>query len=202
MKTSNEWRIEYERVLAKGVRNETYEYEAGILNEISQGNTDAFDAVVAVHSGRVFRLARRIVKNEDDAFDVAQDVYLTMHRKLPEFRGESEIGSWLHRVTCNAALMYLRKNARHTGHLNDEVLEQVGSPERIEDGVHNRQVIKHLKAAFGRLSKKHQLVLQMRVGEDLSINEMADSLGLSVPATKSRIHRARLALLASTDVPI
>jgi len=195
MNVSRNWKNEYELVLAAGIRQDTYTFESVLLEEIANGNDDAFHAVVSVHAGRVFRLARRIVKNDEDASDVAQDVYLTMHRKLPEFRGESEIGSWVHRVTCNAALMHLRKNARHTGHLNDEILENVGCPDYVETSVANRQLLTQLKAAFRRLSRKHQEVLEMRVGEDLSIGEMAQTLGLSVPATKSRIHRARLALL-------
>lgn len=200
MKAIRNWKSEYELILAAGVREDTYAFEAILLDGIGNGDKAAFDAVVSAHAGRVFRLARRIVKNDEDASDVAQDVYLTMHRKLPEFRGESEIGSWVHRVTCNAALMHLRKNARHSGHLNDEILENVGTPDHIESSVANRQLLSQLKAAFRRLSKKHQQVLEMRVGEDLSIGEMAQTLGLSVPATKSRIHRARLALLDTAGV--
>jgi RNA polymerase sigma-70 factor (ECF subfamily) len=194
------WKHDYEQVLARGVREDTYAFEAILLSEISRGNTAAFDAVVAVHSGRIFRLAKRVVKNDDDAFDVAQDVYLTMHRKLPEFRGDSEIGSWLHRVTCNAALMHVRKNSRHTGHLTDDALETISNLEKTEESVSNRQILQQLGKAFRRLSKKHQVVLEMRVAQDLSVGEMAQTLGLSVPATKSRIHRARLALLSTAGL--
>ena len=185
----------YQAVLANGSRPERYAYEADLIADAASGNAQAFRVISEVHYGRIYRVARRIVRSDEDAADVAQDVLLTLHRKLDSFRGDSELGSWLHRVSANAALMFLRRNLRHRNHLNDDALTQVSSDVSVHRDAEDRETLRALQNAWESLSDKHREVLDLRVGRDESVGEIAQKLDLSVPAAKSRIHRARLELI-------
>lgn len=185
----------YQQVLQAGSRAERYAFEATLIADAAAGDAHAFRVISEAHYGRIFRVARRIVRTEDDACDVAQDVLVTLHRKLGSFRGDSELGSWLHRVTANAALMFLRRNGRHRGHLSDDALEQVASDASLYRDAEDRETLRALQAAWEGLSDKHREVLDLRVGEEESVGAIAEKLEISIPATKSRIHRARIELL-------
>lgn len=185
----------YQAVLAGTSRTERYAFEAALIERAASGDSTAFRVISEAHYQRIFRVARRIVRTDDDASDVAQEVLLTLHRKLDSFRGESELGSWLHRVTANAALMFLRKNSRHANHLNDDALVFVPSDASTHQHVEDRETLRSLQAAWDRLSDKHREVLDLRVVNEESVGEIAQRLELSIPATKSRIHRARIELL-------
>lgn len=185
----------YQAVLASAPRAERYAYEAELIADAAAGDAQAFRVLSETHYGRIFRVARRIVRSDEDAADVAQDVLLTLHRKLDSFRGDSELGSWLHRVSANAALMFLRRNSRHRHHLTEEALEQVSSDFSVHRDAEDRETLRALQDAWQSLSDKHREVLDLRVGSDESVSDIAEKLDLSVPAAKSRIHRARLELL-------
>lgn len=185
----------YQDVLTTGARAERYAFEALLIADAASGDSAAFRVISEAHYGRIFRVARRIVKTDDDACDVAQDVLVTLHRKLGSFRGDSELGSWLHRVTANAALMFLRRNGRHRGHMSDEVLAQVASDASLSREAEDRETLRALQLAWGGLSEKHREVLNLRVADEESVEVIAEKLEISIPAAKSRIHRARLELL-------
>ena len=185
----------YQSVLATAAREDRYAYEAVLISAAQTGDAEAFRVISEMHYGRIFRVARRIVRTDDDAMDVAQDVLLTLHRKLDSFRGDSELGSWLHRVTANASLMFIRKNRRHRGHLSEDALSVVSSDMSVHRDAEDRETLRALQDAWGALSAKHREVLDLRVGQDASVGVIAEKLDLSTPAAKSRIHRARLELL-------
>jgi RNA polymerase sigma-70 factor (ECF subfamily) len=185
----------YQSVLATASREKRYAYEAVLFAEAQAGDAQAFRVISEMHYGHIFRVARRIVKTDDNAMDVAQDVLLTLHRKLDSFRGDSELGSWLHRVTANASLMFLRKNRRHRGHFSDDALSYVSSDASVHRDAENRETLRALQDVWGSLSAKHREVLDLLIGQDESVGFIAQQLDLSIPATKSRIHRARLELL-------
>jgi RNA polymerase sigma-70 factor (ECF subfamily) len=152
---------------------------------------------------RVYHLARRILGNETDAQDVTQDVMVQVIRKLDTFRGESAFPTWLHRVTVNAALAHRRRKAsRHEQSAGDGV-EQFsedghahGSPrpwnlepdQAVLDGEQQAQV----ESAIAELPDMYREVFVLSDVEQMSNAEIADVLSLSVPAVKSRLHRARL----------
>lgn len=185
----------YQAVLASTARTERYAFEAALIARAASGDVVAFRVISEAHYQRIFRVARRIVRTDDDASDVAQDVLLTLHRKLDSFRGDSELGSWLHRVTANAALMFIRKNSRHANHLNDDALMFVPSDASTHQHIEDRETLRSLQVAWDQLSDKHREVLDLRVVDEESVGAIAQRLDLSIPATKSRIHRARIELL-------
>lgn len=185
----------YQDVLSQGSREQLNLHERLLVQRVSDGDEEAFRVIAEVQLERIFRVALRIVRNEEDASDVAQEVLLTTYLHLQDFRAESQLSTWLHRVTCNSALMFLRRRRRH------EVIElenqvEVFKPEHVYE---QRETLGRVRAAWMELAPHHREILDLRVREDLSLKEIAESLKLSVAAAKSRIHRARLELVECTS---
>ncbi len=178
--------------------------DAELVERIKRGDEVAFGALLERYQGKVYRLALSLTKRPEDAEEVLQDVFLTVHRKLPSFEGRSAFSTWLYRITVNAALMKLRGKGR-----DDESLEAY-LPQFTEDGRHARMVLDFtqgpeeallrkereqiIRAAIDALPPDYKVVLVLRDIEGLSNQEVTEILGAAVPAVKSRLHRARLAL--------
>ncbi len=155
------------------------------------------------YAPRVYNLARRMLGNDADAEDVTQDVLLQVVRKLDTFRGEADIATWLHRVTVNAALSHRSKRARRQEHEVHDPLDHF-----LDDGHHRAPVRpwavgpeqqaldqerqRLIEEAIAGLPEIYRDVYVLADVEGLSNPDIADLLGLSVSAVKSRLHRARL----------
>jgi RNA polymerase sigma-70 factor, ECF subfamily len=154
------------------------------------------------YAPRVYNLARRMLSSDADAEDVTQDVLLQVVRKLPSFRGESAFPTWLHRVTVNAALAHRRQRAVRDEHQTrgplDLVLEEhpPSGPVRRwsvgpEEAALDRETHQLIEQAIGELPEDYRDVFVLSDVEGLSNAEIGEMLGLSLPAVKSRLHRAR-----------
>ncbi len=155
------------------------------------------------YAPRVYNLARRMLSSDADAEDVTQDVLLQVVRKLPTFRGESAFPTWLHRVTVNAALAHRRKRAVRAEHQDksktlDMVLEEQppGGPVRRwsvgpEEAALDRETQQLIEGAIADLPDEYRDVFVLSDVEGLPNAVIGDMLGLSLPAVKSRLHRAR-----------
>jgi len=161
------------------------------------------ELVFREHTPRIYNLARRILGSDADAEDVTQDVLLQVVGKLSTFRGEASLPTWLHRVTVNAALAYRRKQAVREEHQMPDPLENF-----LHDGHHhgpvhrwnvgpeqaalNHETHELIERAIARLPELYRDVFVLADVEELPNPEIADMLGLTVMAVKSRLHRARL----------
>lgn len=161
------------------------------------------ELVFREYAPRIYHLARRLLGNDADAEDVTQDVLLQVVRKLHTFRGESALPTWLHRVTVNAALAHREKRANRQKHENatgdDATLEgnseppggvklPRSSPAAIALQGEQRELIDR---AIKRLPEPFRDIYVLADVEGLPNPDIADMLGMSVPAVKSRLHRAR-----------
>jgi RNA polymerase sigma-70 factor (ECF subfamily) len=161
------------------------------------------EQVFLEHAPRVYNLARRMLGNDADAEDVTQDVLLQVVRKLNTFRGESDLATWLHRVTVNAALAHRRKRVsreqREVHDPLDHFLETGthAAPVRPWSVAPEQQALDHethqlIEKAIVELPELYRDVYVLADVEGLPNPEIGDILGLSVPAVKSRLHRGRL----------
>ena len=161
------------------------------------------------YAPRIYHIARRLLNNEADAEDVTQDVLLQVVRKLHTYRGESALPTWLHRITVNAALAHREKRANRAKHEtatgDEEMLEAVAAepshgvklprpnvhagPDELALATEQRALIDR---AIARLPQLFRDVFVLADVEGIPSDEIATLLGLSVPAVKSRLHRARL----------
>jgi RNA polymerase sigma-70 factor, ECF subfamily len=162
------------------------------------------ESVFREYSPRIYRLALRLVGNETDAEDVASEVLLQVVRKLDTFRGESSLATWLHRVTVNAALAVLRKRAtlreRHLGEAGESVIDAGGvnlsrrSGTSPEEQVQRRELSWLIEQAIEALPPMYREVFVLADIDNLTNADIGQRLDLSLPAVKSRLHRARLFL--------
>jgi RNA polymerase sigma-70 factor, ECF subfamily len=161
------------------------------------------EMVFREYAPRIFHIARRMLGNDADAEDVTQDVLVQVIRKLDTFRGDSQLTTWLHRVTVNAALAYRQKRATRLKHEVHEPAEDfleiapAGSPVKRwniepDEPVLAAEQTRVIEKAIGDLPGPFRDVYVLADVEGLPNSEIADMLGLSVPAVKSRLHRARL----------
>jgi RNA polymerase sigma-70 factor (ECF subfamily) len=154
------------------------------------------------YAPRVYHMARRMVSNAVDAEDVTQDVLLQVVRKLPTFRRESAFPTWLHRVTVNTALSHRRKQAVREerrvrdpfeGVLEDAEARGLGRPSHGPDALLlQRERRRQIDRAVAALPDIYRRVFVLAEVEGWANQAVADELGLSLPAVKSRLHRARL----------
>lgn len=171
--------------------------DAELLARAAAGDRDAFGWLVERHQASVYRFARTVVTRPADAEDVLQQTFLSAWRAASGFRGEASIRTWLFTIARNTALGLRAREARQP--LAELPLEDLGiaagwgstDPESAAVAAERRAA---LSAAFHALDPAEREVLALRDLEGVSGDETATLLGLSVPAMKSRLHRARLAL--------
>ena len=153
------------------------------------------------YAPRVYHMARRMVSSDSDAEDVTQEVLLQVVRKLPSFRGESAFPTWLHRVTVNTALSHRRRQAVRQGHRLGSSLDARGEDESSagrtpapEDQVAGHELKQLIDRAIESLPAAYREVFVLADVEGLANADIAGRLGMSLPAVKSRLHRARAML--------
>jgi RNA polymerase sigma-70 factor (ECF subfamily) len=160
------------------------------------------ELVFREYAPRIYNLARRMLGNDADAEDVTQDVLLQVVRKLDTFRGESQLGTWLHRVTVNAALAHRQKRANRqkyeAGEAKDDLTDAgpAGVVRRWnvspDEPVLAAEQAELIEKAINQLPEPYRDVYVLADVEGLPNAEIGEMLGLNVPAVKSRLHRARL----------
>lgn len=177
----------------------------GLFTDTNDEN--AFEEIVNRYENKIYGLAFRITRDHHSAEEILQEVFLTLVKKVDTFRGESKFSSWLYRVTMNASYMNLRADKKYEsdmsledyapydekGSLSDKIISRDWT-NRPDEALFNKEAIEKIEAAVGELSESYRVVFHLRDIEGLSSEETAEILGLSVPAVKSRLHRARLFL--------
>ena len=169
------------------------------------GDLEAFEGLIGRHQQRVMRVVLSILKEPMDAEEVAQDVFLTVFEKIDHFRGDSSFSTWLHRVAVNAALMRRRKSKADRSVPLDDVMPSFDErghlavdiadwSQQAGDPVLAREAGEVIEAAVEKLDEMYRTVFALRDVQGFSTEETAEILELSVPAVKSRLHRARLFL--------
>ena len=176
----------------------------------ASGDGAAFSELVQRHQDKVYALAHHLLRDAVEAEEVVQETFLAALEKLAGFRGDAAFTTWLHRVAANTALMRLRRRRRAPDgpaeQPMEELLPRFDTAGRIEAPPHHdwskradeqladREVRLAIERAVENLPEDYRIVFLLRDVEGLSSEEMAELLGISVAAVKSRLHRARLVL--------
>lgn len=177
--------------------------ESALVAKARQGDADAFNQLVTRYERKIFRLARHITQSDEDAEDVLQETFLKAFEHLPDFQGQSKFYTWIVRIAVNEALMKLRKRKTDksvpldepvdTG--EDTVTREIAVWEENPEQKFSREELGGiLNEAIESLRPAFRTVFVLRDIEELSTEETADALGISIPAVKSRLLRARLQL--------
>ena len=166
------------------------------------GDVSAFETLVSRYERKIFRLTQNITQNREDAEDAMQEAFLKAFEHLGEFEGNSRFYTWLVRIAVNQALMKLRRRRPNVVSLDDEIdTGEDMMPRDVEDWgpspierYEQTELSEILSRVISELDPPFRIVFQLRDIEQLSTEETAEALGLSVPAVKSRLLRARLKL--------
>ena len=175
--------------------------DLALVERCRRGDLGAFEELYRAHAGKLFSVACRMVGNPADAEDLLQEIFLSAHRKLDSFRGESALGTWLYRLAMNQCLDYLRSRAARTNQVTDALEEEAGPFEPGEPTLAERTVTKmDLERALTRLPEGCRAAFVLHDVQGLEHKEVAQALGIAEGTSKSQVHKARLrlrALLAS-----
>jgi RNA polymerase sigma-70 factor (ECF subfamily) len=180
--------------------------DAAVVEALRQGDPRAMEQLVDTYADRVYRLTLRITGSKEDAEEATQDALWTAGRKIQTFKGESAFGSWLYRIAANAAYMKLRsRKAKAREIALEEVLPALDegglhfepmddwSP-RVDQQALDGELRELLDTAIAELPPDYRTALVLHDVEGMSNPDVAETLGISLPAVKSRVHRSRLFL--------
>ena len=167
--------------------------DADLVSRAQAGRLDAFEELVRRHRLPVYRVALRMLGDEGDAEDATQDAFVQAWRRLAGFRADAAFSTWMYRIVTNRCLNLLRAR-RRTEPLPETQEAPTSRPDRITEA---RWQVEDLKRAIARLTPEQRGPLVLRELEGCSYEEIAQALELSIPAVKSRLHRARLELLSA-----
>jgi len=174
------------------------EIERELIIRAGEGGMRAFETIYQRAAGFVYSLAYRVTNRKHDAEEVVQDVFLKVHQHLRDFKFESSFKTWLYRITLNTALNMAKKRSRVT---TREVEEIFGDPSTVTQadarrGLEAEETEKELQGFLTQLNPDQRACIILREIEALNYQEIAESLGINVNTVRSRLKRAREALMA------
>jgi len=175
------------------------------VTRFKTGDRAAFDELMSRYEGRIFGFLQRMCGNGERAKDMVQETFLNAYRYLSGFRGDASFKTWLYRIASTSCLKSKRRRkAEPAQHLSlddlipseDEVKELTASGwyNAPDDQLLTQELSEHIDRSLMKLAEPYRIVFVLRDVEGLSAEEAAKALGISVPAVKSRLHRARLFL--------
>jgi RNA polymerase sigma-70 factor (ECF subfamily) len=175
--------------------------ERGWVEAALDGDNKAFGKLVERYQKKVYGLAFGILRNREDAWDVAQDAFVKAYKNLSTFEGNAAFYTWLYRITYNLSLDVLRSKGRRvaeelTEQTQEAAGEDAGRPEHPSETAERRELAEVVKQAMSKLTEKHRAIIVLREIEGLSYEEMAEVLQISKGTVMSRLFHARRNLAA------
>jgi RNA polymerase sigma-70 factor, ECF subfamily len=181
--------------------------EDRLVERLKRRDEAAFNELILLYQGRIYRLVFRMLGDAAEAEDLAQEVFITVFKSIDGFRGESKLSTWLYRVAtnhCKNRLKYLQRRARGKKKEFDEIAEHeaiesatmnpsstIARPDQVLEGYQKEQI---LREAIAWLDEDHRALVILRDIEHMSYEQIQEITGLAEGTVKSRLHRARHAL--------
>ena len=184
--------------------------EADLLAQLKAGNDVAFETLVRSYAPRMLVVARRFLRQEQDAQDAVQDAFISAFKAINNFEGNSKLSTWLHRIVVNASLMKIRSRQRKPERPIEDLLPKYkddGHPQNFpqawavttDTAVQNRETREFVRGKIDELPDSYRTVLVLRDIEEHTTEETAQLMGITAGAVKTRLHRARQALRELID---
>ncbi|MDD2702813.1 MAG: RNA polymerase sigma factor [Candidatus Omnitrophica bacterium] len=169
-----------------------------VLKKAAAGGLESFEAVYKSLSGFVYNVAFRVVNNRQDAEEVTQEVFLTMYRRLKDFRFESSFKTWVYRITVNHAINYGRKASRgkNRSFEYDDEMQVTVTPGVVEAEIEKEYVNTVVEKLLGAISPEQKACMVLRGMEGLSYKQIAEILEVNINTVRTRLRRAREILLS------
>ena len=169
--------------------------ELALVERCRQGDLGAFEELYRAHAGRLYSVAYRMVGSQPDAEDLLQEIFLSAHRKLDSFRGESALGTWLYRLAVNLCLDYLRSRTGRAIQLTEPIEDEPALSEPGSRSLADRTVTRmDIERALAQLPEGCRTAFVLHDIEGLEHREVAEVMGIAEGTSKSQVHKARLRL--------
>ena len=179
--------------------------EEQLVKDLQAGKTESFERLATLFQKKIYALSFNLTRNAMDSEDVTQEVLLTLFKKIHTFQGKSAFSSWVYRITLNASYMKLRSRKKDQSISIEELLPSFNGSgfqqEKLQDWSENTESLlfdnetrETIQKAVDLLPDKEKVVFLLRDVEGLSTEKVSEILELTIPAVKSRLHRARLFL--------
>lgn len=169
--------------------------EQPLVQRAQKGDQEAFAALVAQHQRYVYNLALRVLKNEEEALDLAQETFVRAWTALPNFRGQSQFRTWLYRIVTNLCYNRLPNLRRSLNELGDDVIAEIPETDIAFDnpahGLESRELRTYLHKAIDNLDENYRLLISLRYQNELSYEEIATMLNLPLGTVKTGLFRAK-----------
>lgn len=179
------------------------EIDQRLVEQVQRGDKRAFELLVTKYQRKIFRLLSRLIRDQGEIEDVAQEAFIKAYRALPNFRGESAFYTWLYRIAINTAKNFLVAQGRRAPTSTETEIEDA---ERLEDATQlrdvatpdslllSKQVGEAVNRAIEKLPEDLRTAIVLRELEGLSYEEIAESMNCPIGTVRSRIFRAREAI--------
>lgn len=173
-----------------------------LIQSYQSGDHSAFETLVSRHRGKVFAMIQSMIKNEGDAWDLSQEVFIKVWKALPKFEARARFSTWLYRITHNVVYDWLRKRKiESVGELDDNLLDRgsiaagstttPSSTARPDDAIKNRELGDRINVAMATLSPEHRETILLREVQGFDYKEIANSMECSLGTVMSRLYYAR-----------
>lgn len=164
--------------------------DRALVEAFRRGEESAFSALVIKYRDAVYRVARRMVGNHEDAADVTQEVFIRAHRALPRFDGRSQLYTWLYRITVNLCLDMRSRLARLPIIDDDEVVRDRPGDVPLDDEVEGRETARRVAQAVANLPPRQRAMVVLRLYQDLPYQDIARIMGCSEGTVKATMFAA------------
>ena len=176
------------------------ERDAQLIERCQSGDYTAFDELITLYRGKIYAMIFNMIRNDADAWDLSQDVFIKAWKALSKFEGRSAFYTWLYRIAHNVTYDWIRKKKiEGTGEFNDEILNEADpgaltAPKAYDSpdqNIQRTELRDKIKMAINSLSDDHREVILLKEVEGLSYQEIAESIGSSIGTVMSRLYYAR-----------
>ncbi len=170
-----------------------YKDDSLYLEQIRNGNTNAYAMLINKHKTMAFNVALRITRNREDAEEVIQDAFLKVYYSLKDFEGKSKFSTWLYKIVYNQAISKIRKKSITQSDLNEEIINNftVGNISRDLNYLASEDQTKYINLALSKLPEEDSAIVTLFYLNESSIEEVSEITGLSESNVKVKLHRSR-----------
>jgi len=170
-----------------------FQSDSFYIEKVLNNDTNAYASLVDKHKNMVFTIALRIVRNREDAEEIAQDVFVKAYQALATFKKESKFSTWLYRIVYNAAISKTRKKNIKTADLNYDLVENYSEDDINEDlnRLDSDEQKKIINIVLKKLEPEDQMLVTLYYYEECSTEEISDAVNLSQSNVKVKLHRIR-----------
>jgi len=170
-----------------------------LVAESKEGNTEAFEELIARHRDKIYARAFSMMRNEDEALDLSQEAWIKAWQRLKQFQGDSSFATWMTRIVINLCLDQIRRQKRKRAESIEQLDEELGGVERQMPvvtvnptaGMERSELRKRIDEAMQKLSDAHRTVLILHEFEELEYKQIATVMGCSIGTVMSRLFYAR-----------